>query len=66
MEYCDYIAHLISTELPFMDMRKDDLIYEVGKPRLHLSPEGVFLSTKKTIMVTDIDKKQYRITVEVL
>jgi hypothetical protein len=66
MEYCDYIAHLISTELPFIDMKKDDIIYEVGKPRLHLSSNGVFLSTKKIITVTDMYKKQYRITVEAL
>jgi len=62
--YCDYIAHLIKTNLKYEDMKDKSMLNSVGKVEWDVTPEGSFASTKKTIMVEDRYGKQYRITVE--
>ena len=62
--YCDYIAHLIKTNLKYEDMKDQSMLSSVGKVNWDMTPEGAFASTKKTIMVEDRNGKQYRITVE--
>jgi hypothetical protein len=59
--YCDYIAHLLQKGL-----REDTehLLGKVQPTKLDLNEAGTFLSTKKTIVVTDKYQKTYRITVE--
>ena len=60
--YCDYIAHLI---LKALNTRDDEgLLKSVGKINFDVSPEGHYISTKKTIEVTDRNGKTYRVTVE--
>lgn len=60
--YCDYIAHLINASVKALD--DQDLIYSIGKPQYDVTPEGAFASTKKTLLCTDMNGKQYKITVE--
>jgi hypothetical protein len=62
LSYCDRIAAIIKEELP-----KDQfgLITKTGPINMDLHPtEGYFLSTKKTMSVTDRNGKSYMITVE--
>jgi hypothetical protein len=59
--YCDYIAHLVQQGLRH---DTEHLLGSVGTTKLHLSESGSFLSTKKTIVLTDKFSKSYRITVE--
>lgn len=70
MKYCDLIAKLIydgiqSAEYNWYesDMNLKQYI-KVGKPKYHLDEDGVFLSTKKTLIATDWNGQKYRITVE--
>ena len=60
--YCDYIAHTIAGNLKANDDEK--LLSSVGKPEYHLTKDGGFASTKKTIDVQDRNGTKYRITVE--
>ena len=62
--YCDYIAHLIKTNLKYEDMKDQSMLFSVGKVNWDMTPEGAFASTKKTIMVEDQNGRKYRITVE--
>jgi hypothetical protein len=62
--YCDYIAHVIKTNLLVNDSEK--LLDEVGNIQFDLGIEGEFNSTMKTINVSDIFGKQYRITIQEL
>jgi len=66
MSYCDYIAHLIYTFLREVDENHEGMLRDVESIEYDLSEDGSFLSTKKTIDVTDVTGKQYRITVEEL
>lgn len=62
LSYCDYIAHLIKQSLLTTDNMK--LIQKVNGVKYDLDENGVFLSTKKTIEVIDLNKSCYRITIE--
>lgn len=67
LAYCDYIADRIRYFLncDLKENRLYTLISEVGRVEMDLHPtEGYFVSTKKTIEVTDTNSKRYRITVE--
>jgi hypothetical protein len=66
MSYCDYIAHLIYTFLREVDENHEGMLKDVESIEYDLSEDGSFLSTKKTIDVTDVTGKKYRITVEEL
>lgn len=61
--YCDYIAHLIYENLLSIDDSK--LLDRVGRIKYD-SENDRFLSTMKTIDVTDCQNKQYRITIQEL
>ena len=66
LAYCDYIADQIRTTLDtnsnYDTMTK---VGKVGPIKFDLHPEaGYLVSTKKTINVSDINGKQYRVTVE--
>lgn len=60
--YCDYIAHLISTQIKHHDAQ--GLLWNIGSPRYDLDANGAFCGTTKTIDVTDLNGTKYRITVE--
>ena len=66
MSYCDSIAHLIYTFLREVDENHEGMLTDVESIEYDLSEDGTFLSTKKTIDVTDVTGKKYRITVEEL
>lgn len=65
LAYCDYIAHRIHHALLDSHADTEKLIDRVGSVQLDLHPElGYFLTTKKTIELTDRNGKRYRVTVE--
>ena len=66
LAYCDYIAHLISTELKELDTHGQKLLAAVGRVQFDLGYHDEFLSTSKTIDVEDRYGKQYRITIQEL
>ena len=63
LAYCDKIADVIRKSLLKYD--PDDIIGLVGPVKFDLHPDGgYFLSTKKTIEVTDLNNKRYKVTIE--
>lgn len=65
LAYCDKIADVIRKALLQYD--EDNIIGLVGRTKMDLHPtEGWFQSTKKTIDMTDMNGKMYRVTVEEL
>lgn len=65
--YCDYIGALIREKLVADTASAQTVIKDVSHVQMDLHPEeGYFVSTKKTINVIDINRKQYKITVEEL
>ena len=67
MVYCDYIADRIkgALDLEVQAYPETTLVGKVGPVKMDLHPtEGYFQSTMKTIEITDINKKKYKITVE--
>lgn len=59
--YCDYIAERIKRCLQHNDPQA--LIGAIGKVRGDLNNDGSFVSTKKTIDLSDIAGKRYQIIV---
>ena len=63
LAYCDKIADSIRKALLKYD--PDGIIGPVGPIKMDLHPtKGYFLSTKKTISVTDCNGKAYMVTIE--
>jgi hypothetical protein len=62
LAYCDYIAHLIAGHIRQFDTK--DILRDVGCPSYDLDESGAFVSTTKTITVSDRNGKKYKITVE--
>jgi len=60
--YCDYISHLIKKAL--LEHDQEGLIKLVGSIKFDVDAEGRMVSSKKTIEVTDMQGKNYVITVE--
>ena len=61
--YCDFIADQIKRYLLQGDWQH--ILVSVGPVKMDLHPtEGWFVSTKKTIEVTDRNGRKYRVTVE--
>lgn len=60
--YCDYIVTLIKRTLLANDDSK--MLDVIGHIVYDLGDYGQFLSTKKTLTVTDMNGKAYQITVE--
>lgn len=61
--YCDFIAFQIHDHL--MDGQHPALIASVDTVEWDLHPTGGWmLSTKKTLNITDINGRRYRVTVE--
>ena len=61
--YCDKIADVIRKALLKYD--SDNIVGLVDGVKMDLHPtEGYFQSTKKTIRVSDMNGKWYRVTVE--
>jgi hypothetical protein len=65
-EYCDYIAHLISTNILANDVDDERILKMVSHMKYDLHPqEGYMLSTKRVMTVVDKNSKRYKITVEI-
>ena len=68
LAYCDKIAHVIRNSLlqsHKFGFDKENHIGLVGPIEMDLHNEkGYFVSTKKTIEVTDMNGKMYKITIE--
>ena len=65
LAYCDKIADTIRKALLKYD--SDQIIGLVGNIKMDLDPsEGFYVSSKKTIDVSDMNGKMYRVTVEEL
>ena len=60
--YCDYISHL--TKKALLEHDQESLIKLVGSIKFDVDAEGRMVSSKKTIEVTDMQGKNYVITVE--
>jgi hypothetical protein len=61
--YCDYIADEIN--VLFWSQQSEAIITKVGNVEYDLHPEqGWMMTTKKTIELTDMNGKMYRVTVE--
>ena len=61
--FCDYIAHLIKSNLSDADKRDKVLLDSIGSVRFDFDEEGQMLSTTKFISVVDINGKTYTITI---
>ena len=62
LSYCDRVATIIKEALP---QDEYGLISKTGPINMDLHPtKGYFLSTKKTVSVTDRNGKTYMVTVE--
>lgn len=64
LAFCDYIAFRTRKALDEITKSNDTYLKEVSKVEFDLSESGSFLSTKKTMIVTDHSGKKYRLTVE--
>lgn len=65
LAYCDYIGHLINITLLQDSTSANGLVESTNGVKMDLHPtEGYFVSTKKTIEVTDVNGKKYMVTVE--
>ena len=65
MVYCDYIVDRIKTLLNREISDNETLISDVGNVEFDLHPEEKYMvSTKKTLTLSDINGKLYRVTVE--
>jgi hypothetical protein len=63
--YCDYIASRVKTLLDREIGDNDTMMKATGPVNMDLHPtKGYFMSTKKTMGVTDINGKNYMITIE--
>lgn len=62
LAYCDYIATVVRRTMLVAD--DQSLIDVVSSIHLDLNKDGAFVSTKKTIDVTDMNGRKYLITVE--
>lgn len=65
LAYCDKVISVIRKSL--MQHDPDGILGLVGPVKMDLHPEdGYLLSTKKTLEVSDMNGKWYRVTVEEL
>ncbi|MDA9373921.1 hypothetical protein N9R43_00930 [bacterium] len=65
MVYCDYIADRIHRLVSNDIGDNQTMLLNIGKAALDLHPtEGYFVSTKKTMEITDANGKVYVVTVE--
>lgn len=60
--YCDYIAHIVRHALQMND--SSNLIGYVSTVKYDIGTNGEFLSTKKTLLITDSNGTDYKITIE--
>ena len=64
MAYCDYIGFRVHKFLGEITSGFDTYLSNVDKVEWDLDEDGSFVSTKKTMIVTDHGGKKYRLTVE--
>lgn len=64
LAFCDYIAFRTQKFFGEITKQGDTYLKDVSKVEYDLSETGSFVSTKKTMTVTDHSGKKYRLTVE--
>ena len=66
LSYCDYIAHtIIKPALDIDNNSNQGMLTEVSQVKMDLCKKaGYMLSTTKTIMLTDKNGREYRVTIE--
>jgi hypothetical protein len=64
LAFCDYIAFRAQKFLGEITQSGDTYLRDVSKVSFDLDENGSFVSTKKTMTVTDHSGKMYRVTVE--
>jgi len=66
LAYCDYLAHTIIRPALLIhgEFQDESLVESVGYVKMDLAKEGYMQSTKRTINVTDINGKEYIVTIE--
>ena len=63
-EYCDFIADKIRNL--FVE-ETNEIVAAVGKVQMDLHPqEGYYVSSKKTIIITDCNLNKMRVTIEMI
>lgn len=62
LAYCDYIAHLIAGHIRHFDTQ--GILWQVGRPQMDLDAGGALRSTTKTLEITDLNGKRYKVTIE--
>jgi len=62
MIYCDYIAILVQEAL---QRDPNGLMKDPSSIELDLTPEGAYISSKKTVRVEGENGRKYKITVEI-
>ena len=67
LAYCDYIAHTVILPALRFDILTDGVVASVERVKMDLEPEeGYMLSTSKSIVLADVNGKEYKITIEEL
>jgi hypothetical protein len=64
LAFCDYIAFRTQKFFGEITNVGDTYLKDVSKVEFDLSETGSFVSTKKTMVITDHSGKKYRLTVE--
>ena len=65
LSYCDYIAHTVLKPALETDAKDDGgTLSGVGRINMDLAKEGWMQTTKRTIEVTDVNGREYRVTIE--
>jgi hypothetical protein len=65
LSYCDYIAHTVVKPALEVDAKEEcGTLSGVGKINMDLAKEGWMKTTKRTIEVTDVNGREYKITIE--
>lgn len=64
LAYCDYIGFRVHKFLDEVTRGIDTYLAKVDKVEWDLDEDGSFVSTTKTMVITDHAGKQYRLTIE--
>jgi len=65
LSYCDYIAHTVVKPALDVDVKDNGCtLSAVSKIHMDLAKEGWMQTTKRSIKVTDVYGREYKITIE--
>lgn len=65
LSYCDYIAHTVLNPALEADAKDNcGTLSGVGRINMDLAKEGWMQTTTRTIEITDVNGREYRVTIE--